>query len=108
MRRQTDRVPVRRRVLDDLVGIVDLTSRVFGPRRLRRSVVQQKERREDQRAAHDSGNAQAPPPSALVPQGSTLLRGHSAPVPTHGWREVSKKLDNQTHAMQTRKPEASF
>jgi hypothetical protein len=70
--------------------------------------MQQQERRAEKQAANDSGNAEAPPPSALVPQGSTLLRGHSAPAPTHGWRGVSKKLDNHLRAVQTGKVEESF
>jgi hypothetical protein len=40
-----------------------------------RSVVQQEERGTEQRAAKYSGDANAPPLSALFPQGSTLLRG---------------------------------
>ena len=43
--------------------------------RVRRSVLKQKERHSEQRAAKSSGDAEAPPLSALFPQGSTLLRG---------------------------------
>jgi hypothetical protein len=81
------------------------TRRGLWPRRVRRIAVQQQERRAEQRAANDYGNAEAPPPSALVPQGSTLLRGHSAPAPTHGWRGDLKKLDNHLRGAQTRKVE---
>src|ERR1700757_2419206 len=87
---------------------MDDARRGFGPRRMRRLAVQQQERRDEEDAANDRGNAEAPPPSALVPQGSTLLRGHSAPAPTHGWRGVSKKLDNHLRAVQTEKVEESF
>src|SRR5580692_372388 len=72
-------------------------------RRARRRALQQQERRAEEYAADNCSNAEAPPPSALVPQGSTLLRGHSAPAPTHGWRGVLKKLDNQLDAVQTEK-----
>jgi hypothetical protein len=82
--------------------------RGFWPRRMGRIAVQQQERRAEKRTANDCGNAEAPPPSALVPQGSTLLRGHSAPAPTHGWRGVSKKLDNHLRAAQTGKVEERF
>src|SRR5579862_6081317 len=70
--------------------------------------MQQEESQSEQHAAQHSCDAETPPPSALVPQGSTLLRGHSAPAPTHGWRGDSKKLDNHSRAVQTEKVGESF
>jgi hypothetical protein len=40
-----------------------------------RSVLQQEKRRSEHDATEDCGDAEAPPLSALFPQGSTLLRG---------------------------------
>jgi hypothetical protein len=40
-----------------------------------RSMLQQEERRCEHGTAEDCGDAEAPPLSALFPQGSTLLRG---------------------------------
>jgi hypothetical protein len=91
MRRQVHGVEMTRRVHHTLMCAV-LDARRRGVRRGGRTAVQQQERRAEQRAANGCSNAEAPPPSALVPQGSTLLRGHSAPAPTHGWRGVSGEL----------------
>ncbi|HEX4627174.1 MAG TPA: hypothetical protein VH137_00165, partial [Gemmatimonadales bacterium] len=99
---------MRRRIHDVLVRAVLDMRRGLRPRRSGRIAVQQQERRAEKRTANVCGNAEAPPPSALVPQGSTLLRGHSAPAPTHGWRGVSKKLDNHSRAAQTGKVEERF
>src|SRR3984957_20412687 len=64
-------------------------------RRARRRALQQQERRAEEYAANDCSDAEAPPPSALVPQGSTLLRGHSAPAPTHGGGGFREKLGDR-------------
>jgi hypothetical protein len=43
--------------------------------RVCRSLLQQEERRCEDATAENGSDAEAPPPSALFPQGSTLLRG---------------------------------
>ena len=58
-------------------------------------------------AAKDSRDAQAPPPSALVPQGSTLLRGLSAPLLKYGWRGVSRD-DNDSDGANRKRAEVFF
>jgi hypothetical protein len=49
---------------------------------VRRSVLQQEERHPEYGAAQDCGDAEAPPLSALFPQGSTLLWGQCTRVDT--------------------------
>ena len=72
--------------------------------RVRRGrAVQQQERREEQRAANDCSNAEAPPPRALVPQGSTLLRDTAHPRRHTGGGGFLKNLDNQSRRAQTQK-----
>ena len=58
---------------------------------------------EEQRAANDCSNAEAPPPRALVPQGSTLLRDTAHPRLHTGGGGFLKNLDNRSRAAQTRK-----
>jgi hypothetical protein len=70
--------------------------------RARRSIVQQEERHTEQRAAEHRSDAEAPPPSALFPQGSTLLRGQCTRADTKGRRGVLEKLDNRSACLQTR------
>ena len=68
---------------------------------MRRSVVQQEEGQAERRAAQNRSDAEAPPPSALFPQGSTLLRGQCTRADTRGGEGFLKKLDNQYLPPQT-------
>jgi hypothetical protein len=66
-----------------------------------RSVVQQEEGQTEQRAAQHGSDAEAPPPSALFPQGSTLLRDQCTRADTGGGEGFLKNLDNRSGALQT-------
>ena len=62
---------------------------------MRRSMWQQEERRQKDAATEDRGDAEASPPSALFPQGSTLLRGQCTRADTKPARGNGQNIGTQ-------------
>ncbi len=75
----------------------------------RRRALQQQERRAEDDAANGSGDAEAPPPSALVPQGSTLhLKTQCTRADTRVGEGFWETLEKRMQLVQTRNESGPF